>query len=598
MKRLLFALFAGLVAQTAVAQFTCNATFSAAMAPQNNNLLRLQLNNNTTLPTTPSYMTYFNISWGDNSVTYGNTGNNYHNYSSPGVYTVKLLMSVYDSVGSSLVWICSDTETQNITVAHTTCATSFTTSVSGNVVTVTANNPGGSGTTYSWDWGDGTANGSGSPATHTYASGGTKQIKLTAVNGSCTYINSATVTVGNGSNCSNAIANFTSSANGLSVTFSASSSNISGTTKKYDWYYGDGNSLLNTGNGMPTHTYASAGSYTVTLFTKWRDSTTNVLYCTDSIIKTITVTSNITGKIDGHIEQDSSSTVAKVDSPQYKVWLIVYDSATSTLSAVDSVVVNGTNSYNTPYQFTGVSNGTYRVKAAMLNGPTSGSGWVPTYHYSSLMWNAATAFVYTGSTVYKTIIMKSGTVTSGPGFVAGNVNMGANKGSGTGVKGLTMILLDGNGNMVKNTVTDANGGYTFDQLVPGQYSVYPELLGFTTMPATITISNNKPVISGISFEISNTQKTITPVATAVSNVEANQFAVYPNPAKEKVTIQWTGTATDVDVVMTDITGKTVINTHVNTGNITELNLSSFEKGLYFISVHMNGQVQTHKIVLQ
>jgi PKD repeat protein len=50
---------------------------------------------------------------------------------------------------------------------------------------------------------------------------------------------------------------------GVAVTFDGSgSSDVDGTIVSYDWDFGDGN----TGNGVnPTHTYAAAGTYTVSL---------------------------------------------------------------------------------------------------------------------------------------------------------------------------------------------------------------------------------------------------------------------------------------------------------------------------------------------
>src|SRR5690606_12603173 len=119
------------------------------------------------------------------------------------------------------------------------------------------------------------------------------------------------------------------------------------------------------------------------------------------------------------------------------------DSATSILAAVDSVIVT-TIAGSGSYKFTNPAAGQYRTKAALHSGATSGTGHVPTYHTSSLMWNTATIINHTGgATSGKHITMQTGTLTSGPGFIGGNVNQGANMGTANGLAGLLVFLVDG-----------------------------------------------------------------------------------------------------------------------------------------------------------
>ena len=56
-------------------------------------------------------------------------------------------------------------------------------------------------------------------------------------------------------------ANFTSSTSGLTATFTDGSSDVGGTINSYSWTFGDGGTSTVK---SPTHTYAAAGSYTVT----------------------------------------------------------------------------------------------------------------------------------------------------------------------------------------------------------------------------------------------------------------------------------------------------------------------------------------------
>lgn len=85
---------------------------------------------------------------------------------------------------------------------------------------------------------------------------------------------------GGGSN-QNPLADFTSSKNNLSVSFSDQSSDSDGSVTAWSWNFGDGNSS-NAEN--PNHTYASAGTYNVSLTVTDNDG------ATDSTSQQVTVT--------------------------------------------------------------------------------------------------------------------------------------------------------------------------------------------------------------------------------------------------------------------------------------------------------------------
>lgn len=64
---------------------------------------------------------------------------------------------------------------------------------------------------------------------------------------------------------------------------------------------------------------------------------------------------------------------------------------------------------------------------------------------------------------------------------------GVQDASEQGIPGVTVYLLDQNGNRIDSTTTDGNGGYTFDDLLPGTYSVAfvpPAGLGVSPQDAT------------------------------------------------------------------------------------------------------------------
>ena len=145
--------------------------------------------------------------------------------------------------------------------------TEFTLSSSGLTVTPTntSSDPDGDSLTYAWDWGDSSAASSGTSPSHTYAAAGTYSVKLTASDGrggSAVKTLSVTVVASTPGNRA-PVATFTLSASGLTITPTNTSSDPDGDPLTYSWDWGDSTPVSSGAN--PAHTYASSGTYTVTL---------------------------------------------------------------------------------------------------------------------------------------------------------------------------------------------------------------------------------------------------------------------------------------------------------------------------------------------
>ncbi len=369
---------------------------------------------------------------------------------------------------------------------------------------------------------------------------------------------------------------------GNTVVFTANNlANTPGMT--YSWNFGDNT----TGTGSPvTHVYAAPGSYNVLLT---GSSSSASCSQTDSI--TVHISPNV---ITGAIFADSLS----MDT--FKVWLITYDSSTQILEAIDSVIVSNGFTQVPVYTFTAPP-GQYRTKAAQLDGPSSGTGFIPTYHANSLYWNTATLINHTGGTTSgRNIYMQTGTVTSGPGFIGGNVTMGANKGTSNGVEGMQIFLRDNAANVIRYTYTDANGDYSFGNLPTGLYSIYPEEVGYTTTSASVILTPAQTSSQAVNFEKSEGKKTVKPKNTGVSDITiADKFSVSPNPSSGMVFINWSSAMkTNANIAVTDIAGRKVYQSSVKTTSRTEMDLSQLQAGLYFISIEANGRSATKQIVIQ
>lgn len=147
---------------------------------------------------------------------------------------------------------------------------------------------------YAWDFGDGST-ATGAEAQHVYGTAGNYEVKLTVTdNRGATATSTKTVTAG--STASAPTAAFTSAVTELSAEFDASGSTApAGSIATYSWDFGDGE----TGTGAnPSHVYAAAGDYTVTL------TVTDNLGATGTASETVTVSkaapvAGFTSTVDG-----------------------------------------------------------------------------------------------------------------------------------------------------------------------------------------------------------------------------------------------------------------------------------------------------------
>ncbi len=262
------------LAVTNATNINCNLNANFSSTQGANGLVNF---NNTSTGTVLG--TTYSWNFGDNSTS--NTASPAHTYSANGLYTVTLTANNNFSIA------CISTKTAVVNV------NSYCNLVAGFGFTLGANGlvnfkSTSTGTTvfsqYSWNFGNGS--GSGIAPTRNYAVNGTYTVILTVTNFSvfpaCTSSVSQVITVTSNNNCS-LTANFVAT-NGLSgsVSFSNTTAGIFA-PYTYTWTFGDGfsSNLIN-----PSHTYASAGVFNVTLNVK--DS----VNCTSSITKTVNI-SNI-----------------------------------------------------------------------------------------------------------------------------------------------------------------------------------------------------------------------------------------------------------------------------------------------------------------
>ncbi|TCJ13780.1 PKD domain-containing protein [Flaviaesturariibacter flavus] len=216
--------------------------------------------------------TITSLLWDLGDGTSANTATATHVYNTPGQYNISLTAT--NAAG------CSKTvDTPAYIKVGPKPVASFTNSNPGNctlpfTVNFTATTP-GAGNTYTWDFGD-NSTGTGANPSHTYTAAGSYTVKMVVTSPyTCrdSVIKTALVQLGS-------TTAFTSNATicvGQNVAFT---NNSVPTAVSQVWDFGDG---TNSNNAVPVKSYATAGTYTITLTNTYSGG------CTNSSTRTITV---------------------------------------------------------------------------------------------------------------------------------------------------------------------------------------------------------------------------------------------------------------------------------------------------------------------
>lgn len=306
-------------------------------------------------------------------------------------------------------------------------------------------------------------------------------------------------------------------------------------------------------------------------------------------------------RISGYISYTGTS------SDVFKVWLIRFNPADSTLTGVDSTLTC-MNSGTPYYEFNGKPANNYCVKAKLLGTVPGTSGYIPTYSLSTPYWYAAANAAHTNATDTLHINMIYGTVPTGPGFIGGTISSGAGKGTIGDIPaaGMIVYLKDAfSNNILTYTYTDAAGNYSFSNIAAGRYVICPEEFLYTTNASSlIALGDGSDSAKGVNFRQFTTSRQIKPVTpTGISPVAqiSRNIDVYPNPTTGIVNIRWTEQGQpNTTLLVTDVVGHTV---HTGALNMdkpgeTQLDLGNAKNGIYLISLRADGLNYTWRIVVE
>jgi gliding motility-associated-like protein len=217
--------------------------------------------NTVTLNNQSANATTYTWNWGNGQSTTG--AQTSYTYPAPGNYIITLI---------SYNGACSDTSTQNVTVAAAINANFTFTTGCANDINVT--NLSSNATTYTWNWGNGQSS-TGNAPNYTYPAAGTFNVSLIAYNGACSDTSTQQVIIPPGITTT---AILTPGCNqNLNI------SNFSTTATSILWNWGNG---IQTSGPVTNYTYPAPGNYTVSLIL-------STASCNDTIFTNVVISAPI-----------------------------------------------------------------------------------------------------------------------------------------------------------------------------------------------------------------------------------------------------------------------------------------------------------------
>jgi PGF-CTERM protein len=198
-------------------------------------------------------------------------------------------------------------------------------------------------TTYEWDVdGDGTYETSGSTPSHSYSSPGTYTVTLKVEDGgSNVETDTMTVTVSDTTGPTASVGSDTTVTVGTAVTFDGSTSTDNVGVTSYEWDV-DGDGTTDATGAAPSHTFATAGTYDVTLTVKDAagntDTATRTVTVADKSVPTASVGADTTVDVGAAVTFDGSGSADNVAVTSYE-WDVDGD------GTVDATGATATHTY-------------------------------------------------------------------------------------------------------------------------------------------------------------------------------------------------------------------------------------------------------------
>lgn len=153
---------------------------------------------------------------------------------------------------------------------------------------------------------------------------------------------------------------------------------------------------------------------------------------------------------------------------------------------------------------------------------------------------------------------------------------------------VNILLLDSEMNPLCHLQTHEDGSFSFNELINGEYVLFPRVDGYKTEAIHLTIDNNNSSFEDLTISIKNGQ-----ISSFIdeSLVKMNSFTCFPNPANQSLNLRFEFDGSQqLQTRVLDITGRIIFEeTEYSSNNFyRQMNTSDWENGYYFVEVLING----------
>jgi len=376
------------------------------------------------------------------------------------------------------------------------------------------------------------------------------------------------------------------------VSFTDNSTSDLNIISSYSWDFGDGSALDFSQN--PTHSYASPGTYTAELTMTDASgcpdiATVNITVLSDLIIDVTGTDVTCFGDIDGQAlasPQNGTGPYSYVwDDPSLQTTQTATNLApfaTYTVSVVDNLGCTGTGSVmiNEPLEFTLSMTRT----DALCFDSSDGSATAITVNgipQFTFLWDdlsaqtTQTAGNLPAGTYSVTAIDSNGCVATGMITINAPTEMF-----------ITGIVTYDNGTSngaIDATITGGTSPYTNTDW--SNTATTEDITGLASGNYTITVTDANGCTKDTTFSVKS--------SVGLNDLSSIGFEIYPNPTTGSFQVKGSGYYT---ILITDAAGKIVMN--INGTNNTTIDLSVFEKGIYFVQIEKDEIQFIEKIIVQ